>query len=508
MLARRTAAALSATTLALAGLTATASALESSDVAPDRVLNDVSDGALQRGLDVADDGRLFAATDDGRIRVFAPGAAGDDAPERTISGPSTQLVDLANVAVGDADRIHVVTTIDPIKVLVFAPGASGNATPERVITGPSTELEDPKSLTVGPDGSIYVVCDDEGFDGRVLVFAPGADGDAAPARVITGAKTGLVSPEDAAVDDAGRLHVTEWNPGFVNVYAPDASGNAEPERTISLSNPELWQSTRLDIDDEGNVYVGGYSGDRVFVFPSDAEGDDEPLIVLQGDESRIDQPWNIAVDAESTIYVGNYGSDDVTVYESLDKPSRVRDLVITGKAKAKEWKVSWTAPTDDGGRPVTGYQVTIHAGDKKTHSYRVTGTTTTIGRKHTRSGAHRVSVAARNVVGAGDARSKAFTVAKIKPAEVRGVVVKRKPTAAKRVVRWKAPAWTGGARITNYRVVIKRGDAVVAKVLRKGKARKVVLRKDDLRRGRLVAQVRAKNVKGWGPKGVDAFRVR
>src|SRR6478609_3359769 len=109
MLVRRTVTAVTASALLLSGLAAASAAASPglSDVTPDRVIVDASGPGLQRGMDVDASGRVHMVSTDRRIQVFAPGANGAATPERIIEGDQTQLVDSANLALGDDGSIYV-----------------------------------------------------------------------------------------------------------------------------------------------------------------------------------------------------------------------------------------------------------------------------------------------------------------------------------------------------------------------------------------------------------------
>jgi len=65
------------------------------------------------------------------------------------------------------------------------------------------------------------------------VYPPGASGNVAPARTISGINTGLNSPAGIALDSAGNLYVTNNSGNSITVFAPGATGNVAPARTIS-----------------------------------------------------------------------------------------------------------------------------------------------------------------------------------------------------------------------------------------------------------------------------------
>jgi len=70
------------------------------------------------------------------------------------------------------------------------------------------------------------------------VYAPGANGDVAPIRTITGSNTGLSAPQYDAVDSSGRLYVTNDGSslGTITIYAAGANGNVAPIATIGGAN--------------------------------------------------------------------------------------------------------------------------------------------------------------------------------------------------------------------------------------------------------------------------------
>ncbi len=72
-------------------------------------------------------------------------------------------------------HLYVPTQSGPaIYVYDIGPGAS--AEPVRKIVGPSTKLENPQSVVVDNNGALYVA----NYERDVTVYAPGANGDAAP----------------------------------------------------------------------------------------------------------------------------------------------------------------------------------------------------------------------------------------------------------------------------------------------------------------------------------------
>ena len=85
---------------------------------------------------------------------------------------------------------------------MFAPGANGNAAPVRSIVGAATGLAGPAGLALDAAGFIYV---SNRTGNSVEIFAPDADGNVAALRTIVGAATGLSSPYGLTVDSSGRI---------------------------------------------------------------------------------------------------------------------------------------------------------------------------------------------------------------------------------------------------------------------------------------------------------------
>ncbi|MBV8464260.1 MAG: hypothetical protein JO368_13265 [Acidimicrobiales bacterium] len=140
------------------------------------------------------------------VEVFAGGAGGSGTPVRFVTGPSTGLgtctgfdtCDHLSLAVSPktGDLFVAVSASGGARIEQFAPDANGDAAPLRTITGSKTGLEGQvvTGLSVGPRrGDLYAMVKPGPFTGtgHVEVFAPNADGDAAPVRTFTDGSTGF-----------------------------------------------------------------------------------------------------------------------------------------------------------------------------------------------------------------------------------------------------------------------------------------------------------------------------
>jgi hypothetical protein len=172
------------------------------------------------------------------IEVFAPGASGNATPLRTLAGAKTGMSLPTALALDPAGDLFVANASLPSarpkldangelsqKIMVFAPGAGGNEAPERVLAGADTGITDPLNIGLGADGNLYVANQtQDGYD--VLVFAQSASGNVAPLWTLQSTPYGA----SLALGPGGELYLgpgASKNDGIA-VFAPGASGNDAP----------------------------------------------------------------------------------------------------------------------------------------------------------------------------------------------------------------------------------------------------------------------------------------
>jgi hypothetical protein len=95
-----------------------------------------------------------------------------------------------------------------------------------------------------------------------------------------------------------------------------------------------------------------------------------------------------------------------------------------------------------------------------------------------------------------------------KPSAVRSVAVRGEADALRRKVTWRAPVSNGGASITGYVIIVKKGARVLVRTSVGGGKRSVVVKRSKLRTGSHVVIVRARNSQGLGVAGSRSFAVR
>lgn len=127
--------------------------------------------------------------------------------------------------------------IAPIETVTCAAGAGM----------PNPCMTHPTGMTMDGSGNVYVTDPDSGATPAVYIFSAGQIACATPpcgtqsvtpSRFIAGSATGLVNPTDVAVDSSGTIYVIDAGnaPGksMLLIFAPAANGNVAPATSIAL----------------------------------------------------------------------------------------------------------------------------------------------------------------------------------------------------------------------------------------------------------------------------------
>jgi sugar lactone lactonase YvrE len=252
-----------------------------------------------RGVGRDASGSLYVANyHSNSITVYASGSDGNASPARVIAGANTQINGPEGLTVDGAGRVYVANQVDH-KVLVFAAGANGNVAPARIIAGTCTGLNRPMGLALDASGRLYVANlahYNSVLTQSVTVYDPGSTGNQTPLATITGDVTRLHNPLGITVDATGYIYVanygnTDAGPSNfatrVVVYAPGATGNVAPTRVItgSMSEP-----TGLAVDAAGALHVASFFSDFLTVFAAGADGPSSPIRVISGSNTRLVRP--------------------------------------------------------------------------------------------------------------------------------------------------------------------------------------------------------------------------
>lgn len=208
------------------------------------------------GIAVSATGEIFVAEDSGGIAAFSAAASGDVAPARYILGASQTGGGLSTVIVADAiaadsaDNLYIVNLGAPglTPIVVFGPTATGNVAPIRSIGGSLTGIGAIGGIATDSAGSLYVTSNTavgKTVTGKILVFAPSANGNVAPVRQISGDATQLGLVFGIAVDSIGNIYVISATTSAlvptVLTFSATASGNVAPVSSFTSTawtNPD------------------------------------------------------------------------------------------------------------------------------------------------------------------------------------------------------------------------------------------------------------------------------
>jgi hypothetical protein len=218
---------------------------------------------------------------------------------------------LAGIGVDGRGNV-VVVRADPDRVLVFAAGSDGDVAPARTIEGYRTDLRAPAAVAVGKSGKTYVLNAGPNSCEAITVYAPGAHGDALPVAEIAGDKTGLCGGQSAgriAISTGGTIYVSRPDADAVLAFAPGSDGNAAPAAVLGGEvHAQLRSPAAVAVDLQGNILVadtgvrvgtdsyvtrdskGNLSNQYYYTAPvgpavrlfSGAAGDEAPTAVIDG----------------------------------------------------------------------------------------------------------------------------------------------------------------------------------------------------------------------------------
>ncbi|WP_262848712.1 fibronectin type III domain-containing protein [Mumia quercus] len=374
------------------------------DVTPLRTVTGV---ASPQGVAVSAAGETYVTTAGFAYAVFAKGAQGEATPIRRVTGfPSGPF----GIALDGSTRAYVSTFASGARV--FAAGADGGAVPVRTLALKGEGV----GIAVSPDGTAYV----GDREHTIERFAPGDE-------IVDGTLTmaGGSGLRGLEVDRTGRLWAAAAAAREVRMVQ-DPAGAGTVTRRIAGARTGLQQPTDVALDAAGRVYVSDYTGHDVKVFAPGAYGDVAPIAVLRGPRTGIEFPVSVAVGAGGEVVVASYVRGTVSTFGPLSLPAppkpkptvkvpgKPRALKVSGKRAAKSRKVSWKAPSSNGGARITGYRLVVKKGGK-TLLRRDLGATRrsyTLKRAKLRNGKLTVFVRAKNAKGYGPSAKKAFRVRK------------------------------------------------------------------------------------------------
>ncbi len=297
--------------------------------AVDTVNNEVA-GTFQNGSAI-----YFFSRTAGSISRSIVGAA------TTMADPHGLFIDTVNNEVVATNYGHVFGAPPQApSVTVFARTATGNVAPLRTISGALTGLSTPNHVFVDMTNNELAVAN--GIDANsITVFARTASGNVAPLRTLAGALTGLDNPADVYIDTVNNeLIVTNWGSRTVTVYPRTATGNVAPTRTLSASpgGPQVGignpGAASVDLVNNEFAAVNCVSHPRIAFWARTANGQIAPTRVIQGQNTRLSRSMHgVAIDtANNEVVVPSTLEDAILVFNRTDSGNVAPKRVIQGAA--------------------------------------------------------------------------------------------------------------------------------------------------------------------------------
>jgi hypothetical protein len=263
------------------------------------------------------------------IDVFPPGTNGNVAPERVISGPNTGIDGPADVKVDSAGDVFV-SNFNSDTITEYAPQASGDTTPTCTISGPNTGLDENDDMSLEADGTLIVGnFDAVGGSGSVVVFSPGACGDAAPVETIEGPNTGLNVVDGVGTDASGTIYADSTDDSSIQVFPAGANGNVAPSYSISGSNTGLDAPDDVIVGFDGQLYVTN-GGNSVTVYAPGASGNATPVQDISGSNTGFVDVDDLGVDTSENIYVADFEAADVPIFAAGSTGNVAPEATIGG----------------------------------------------------------------------------------------------------------------------------------------------------------------------------------
>ena len=417
-----------------------------------RAVNSVGDSAASSAVTESTTAASTTTTTGGEIHiadntgneigVIAPDTAdGQDAVALRVYDLPT-VITTPHAALLDGDgNLHIADTSGDEVAVIATDTADGAVAVALRIYDLPTGITSPRGMVLDGDGNIHVV-DTSGDE--VAVISPNtADGQRAVAIRTYDLPTGTAIPSGLTIDADGNIHVVDSGDDNIRVYDPNT---ADGQRAVAIRTYDLPENLGnpegLTTDGDGNIHVVDISNDNVEVIaPDTADGQRAVALRTYGMPTGITAPQGLAfvpgteTDVENTV------------------PSAPTSLSVTTTRTTAI--LTWTAPTDDGGTPITEYQYRYQEGSTAggawtdTNSTAVTFTISSLDP----STEYTFQVRAVNSVG-NSAASSAVTESTLTtvPGAPTGLSATAQTGGTSVELDWTAPTNNGGSTIIDYEV--------------------------------------------------------
>jgi DNA-binding beta-propeller fold protein YncE len=215
------------------------------------------------------------------VLTFRGGAAGSEAPIRTIQGPKTHLVRPHTLTVDEKNDEIIVADTSSRSLLVFSRDADGDTPPKRIIAGPKTGLLFIVGVAVDPVHDRIVVASVSSVRGGktgLFIFGRTEDGDVTPVGLIAGPHTGIVRPWQLAID-----------PTLGRVFVAAINNENHPPYALEMPRKDLPPDT--DLPSPWKTGAPGFVG----MWNISDTGDIPPRGIIEGPDTYLVHPAGVAI---------------------------------------------------------------------------------------------------------------------------------------------------------------------------------------------------------------------
>jgi hypothetical protein len=254
-------------------------------------------------------GTIIVAQQGGTVCTYGADAAGDAAPQTTISSGMTEPMTLAFDHSGDL----WVADENSNKLLEFTKAVLAKPNPKPSVTiSPGVNVLNPYGMAFDRAGDLWLV--NNGF-GTVLEFTRAQlarSGSPAPVKTISGSY--FNSPVGAAFDSSGDLWVANTNRLVEFDPKELAKAHPSPSLTISANGSSIDGANPVHFDHSGNLWVGDWNNDSIVEFKKSQlakSGDPVPAVTISG--HSISGPY-MAFDPAGDMWVSNWGNSTMVEF--------------------------------------------------------------------------------------------------------------------------------------------------------------------------------------------------
>jgi DNA-binding beta-propeller fold protein YncE len=194
----------------------------------------------------------------------------------------------------DLKHDEVAVTVEQInKVLVYRRLAEGDEKPLRIIQGKDTGLADPHGIYVDAENDEIVVANHDSYHEE---SASQEQSTTVQAELARGNAT-LSVPIERIQPRASQGKFVEPS---ITIYSRTAKDNAAPVRVIRGAKTELSLPMKVYVDTVHNeLFVANSGSNSILVFNRTANGDVAPIRRIQGDTTKLRKPVGLFVDTKN-----------------------------------------------------------------------------------------------------------------------------------------------------------------------------------------------------------------